>query len=112
MQFEPFKIDPDKLLLDPNNYRFHDLPNYRHVANRSRYAEDGVQERALALLQDTDSFELDALKDSIETNGFGFWCKFYEVYVFLAGEYALQILKQPGPRPKSPERWLLFRLVV
>jgi len=70
VQFNPLKIDPDKLLLDPNNYRFHDLQNYRQVPTRSRYAEDGVQERALALLQNTDSFELDALKDSIETNGF------------------------------------------
>ena len=70
MQFQQSKIEPEKLLLDPNNYRFHDLPNYRPVPNRARYAEPGVQERALALLQNTNSFELDALKDSIATNGF------------------------------------------
>jgi hypothetical protein len=70
MQFEQTDIAPDKLLLDPNNYRFLDLQNYRPVTKRSRYAEQGVQERALALLQNTDAFELDALKDSIVTNGF------------------------------------------
>jgi hypothetical protein len=62
-------IDPKELLLDPNNYRFLDVEGYRAV-NRARYAEPGVQERALALLQGTKSFELDALKDSIKTNGF------------------------------------------
>src|SRR4051794_11934706 len=70
MQFKQFKTNPGRLLLDPNNYRFHDLQDYRRVINRSRYAEPGVQQRALDLLQNTDSFELDALKDSIATNGF------------------------------------------
>ena len=42
MQIKPHKIAPSQLLLDPNNYRFHDLPGYRAV-NRARYAEPGVQ---------------------------------------------------------------------
>jgi hypothetical protein len=64
------QVAPARLLLDPNNYRFHDLVGYKPVANRNRYAEVGVQERALQLLQTTESFELGALKDSILTNGF------------------------------------------
>ncbi len=70
MQVETKSIEPELLLLDPNNYRFLDLEQYRRVANLARFAEDGVQDRALALLQTTKSFELDALKDSILTNGF------------------------------------------
>lgn len=68
MNFTPLDIPPARLLLDPNNYRFHDLPTYRAVSNRARYAEAGVQDRALGLLQTTDSFDLESLKDSIKTN--------------------------------------------
>jgi hypothetical protein len=70
MEVTQHKLAPDKLLLDPNNYRFHDLPGYKEVANRNRYSEDGVQKRALELLSDTEAFELESLKDSILTNGF------------------------------------------
>src|SRR5689334_18665722 len=70
MDVRQLSINPDNLLLDPNNYRFHDISGYRPVPNRSRYAEAGVQERALQLLQTTDSFELESLKDSIVTNGY------------------------------------------
>jgi len=70
MEIESRRVPPAQLLLDPNNYRFHDLSVYRPVGNRLRYAEAGVQEKALRLLQSTESFELGALKDSILTNGF------------------------------------------
>lgn len=70
MKFSPLDIPSQRLLLDPNNYRFHDLPAYREVSNRTRYAEPGVQDRALGLLQTTDSFDLESLKDSIKTNTF------------------------------------------
>jgi len=70
MKLESLKTSPKQLLLDPNNYRFHDIGNYRPVGSRSRYAEPGVQDKALSLLQTTESFELGALKDSILTNGF------------------------------------------
>ena len=69
MQIEARKIKPDDLLLDPNNYRFHDITGYRPV-NKLRYAEEGVQERALDLLTSTPGFELGALRDSIVSNGF------------------------------------------
>lgn len=68
MNFTALDIPPAQLLLDPNNYRFHDLSAYRPVSNRTRYAEAGVQDRALALLQTTDSFDLESLKDSVKTN--------------------------------------------
>ncbi|GGD86029.1 hypothetical protein GCM10010985_45760 [Caballeronia grimmiae] len=70
MQTVQLTVNPDQLLLDPNNYRFHDLPEYRSVPTRARYAEAGVQERALQLLQRTEAFELNALKDSIRSNGY------------------------------------------
>src|SRR5690348_14476520 len=69
MQIEARSVRPSQLLLDPNNYRFHDLPGYRAV-NRNRYAEKGVQDRALQFLRDTASFDLNALRDSIISNGF------------------------------------------
>ena len=69
MQTEPRRLSPSQLLLDPNNYRFHDLVGYSPV-NRARYAEVGVQNRALQFLKDTASFDLRALRDSIISNGF------------------------------------------
>jgi len=68
MKIEPRAVSPDQLLLDPNNYRFHDIAGYRPVT-RSRYAELGVQERALQFLRDP-SFDLNSLRDSILSNGF------------------------------------------
>ena len=68
MNFTQLNIPSARLLLDPNNYRFHDLATYRPVSIRTRYAEAGVQDRALGLLQTTDSFDLESLKDSIQTN--------------------------------------------
>ncbi|MBX3740105.1 MAG: hypothetical protein KF712_03870 [Akkermansiaceae bacterium] len=68
MNFNSLDIPSERLLLDPNNYRFHDLATYRPVPNHARYPEGGVQERALALLQTTDSFDLESLKDSITSN--------------------------------------------
>ncbi len=70
METRTAKLPPKQLLLDPNNYRFHDLPQYKRVANRARYAEEGVQNRAQSLLQDTESFDLSGLKDSILSNGY------------------------------------------
>ena len=69
MQVNALDLSPKQLILDPNNYRFHDLSGYKEVS-RSRYAEAGVQERALQFLRDTTSFNLGALRDSIISNGF------------------------------------------
>lgn len=70
MQFEKVEVSPIQLLLDPNNYRFHDIKGYKEVKQRARYPEPGVQDRALALLQETTTFDLGSLKDSIRTNGY------------------------------------------
>jgi hypothetical protein len=67
---ETHAVAPERLLLDPNNYRFHDVPGYKPVNQKSRYPEPGVQERAIQILQSTESFELGALRDSILSNGY------------------------------------------
>jgi len=69
MEVNELELSPSQLLLDPNNYRFHDLSGYKPVS-RTRYAEAGVQERALQFLRDTQSFNLGALRESIISNGF------------------------------------------
>ena len=69
MQINNLTLSPKQLILDPNNYRFHDLAGYKEVS-RTRYAEPGVQERALQFLRDTTSFNLAALRESIISNGF------------------------------------------
>jgi hypothetical protein len=69
MQFKSIHVSVSDLLLDPNNYRFQDLPNRRPVPN-NRFHEPGVQRRATMSLRDTPSFEVAALKESIRLNGF------------------------------------------
>ena len=69
MQVDTLELSPTQLLLDPNNYRFHDLTGYKEVS-KTRYAESGVQDRALQFLRDTTSFNLSALRESIISNGF------------------------------------------
>jgi hypothetical protein len=70
MEYDKVEIAPSQLLLDPNNYRFHDIRGYKEVKQKARYQEPGVQERALSLLQETTAFDLASLKDSIRTNGY------------------------------------------
>lgn len=70
MDYERIEVKPSQLLLDPNNYRFHDLVGYSEVKKRARYQEPGVQQQALKLLRDTTAFDLGSLKDSIRTNGY------------------------------------------
>jgi len=54
------------LLLDPNNYRFHDLKDFQPAAE-NRFHEDTVQGRALQRLKNDG---LDELKSSIASNGY------------------------------------------
>jgi hypothetical protein len=70
MEYQKAETTPAQLLLDPNNYRFHDIRGYKEVKQRSRYQEEGVQERALNLLLETTAFDLASLRDSIRTNGY------------------------------------------
>lgn len=69
MQLKPQKIRFTKLLFDPNNYRFLDLPKFRPI-DPSRAHEERVQEQAYKRLRDENEFEIKSLKHSILTNGF------------------------------------------
>ncbi len=69
MEYPQGKLKLGQLLLDPNNYRFLDLKEYV-FADRARYHEDGVQERAQRLVELDGQDELRALKESIEANGY------------------------------------------
>lgn len=105
MQLKTHTLSPSHLLLDPNNYRFHDLPGYRPV-NPVRYAEPGVQERALQFLMDTASFDLGALRDSIISNGF---VPFEQIVVesYKAGGKESQFLVIEGNRRAAAIRTIL-----
>jgi hypothetical protein len=70
VDYEKVDVTPAQLLLDPNNYRFHDLQGYNAVRKFGRYQEPGVQQQALKLLKETTAFDFSSLKDSIRTNGY------------------------------------------
>jgi hypothetical protein len=66
-EFQAQDIRIDKLLLDPNNYRFLDKRKFkRKVA--TRFHEESVQRATLDSLE--QSYQLDELKQSILTNGY------------------------------------------
>jgi hypothetical protein len=66
-EFRPQDIQLDKLLLDPNNYRFLDRKKFkRKVA--TRFHEESVQRSTLERLE--HSYQLEELKQSILTNGY------------------------------------------
>lgn len=69
MRLKPQKVEFSKLLFDPNNYRFLDLPKFRPI-DPNRAHEKRVQEQAYKRLRDDNEFEIKALKDSILANGF------------------------------------------
>ena len=60
-------VNTRDVLLDPNNYRFQDQPDYVRV-DPARYHEDAVQKKARQRLRGTDG--LAQLKASIQKNGF------------------------------------------
>lgn len=65
--FKEDNLNLDKLLLDPNNYRYQDDPNFVLV-DEKRFVEKGVQDRAFRRLRAEES--LLQLKNSLMTNGF------------------------------------------
>lgn len=69
MRLTSLQVSIEDILLDPNNYRFHDIPTWTPVDER-RYHEQRVQEAATRLLRSNGAFEVSQLKDSIRTNGF------------------------------------------
>ena len=70
MDMKELTLHPNQLLLDPNNFRFHDVAGYKRVSQAARYGERGVQDRALTLLEGTKSFDMGPLKESIRSNGY------------------------------------------
>lgn len=66
VDFRDHEVPVQNLLLDPNNYRFHDDPGFSR-ANDRRYHEDTVQARAYQRLSDDSLVQL---KNSILRNGF------------------------------------------
>lgn len=68
MQFIERNVSIDDLLLDPNNYRFHDQPSYK-IKQQDRFHEGKIQEETYKLLLE-GPFDVKSLRDSIFTNGF------------------------------------------
>src|ERR1017187_9065950 len=69
MTFKPVTAEIKNLLLDPNNYRFLDNPDYKkRLANR--YHDDSVQKATLRMLEKGHSYQLRDLRNSILTNGY------------------------------------------
>jgi len=69
MKYETGQCAIQSLLLDPNNYRFLDLEDYQPISDK-RYHEDTVQDRAYRFLKGRRYEDLQALKESIVTNGY------------------------------------------
>ncbi len=69
MRFELDDKSVDELLLDPNNYRFLDLPSWRR-RQRQRFHDPSVQEATLRLFESTPSYNLTELRESILANGY------------------------------------------
>lgn len=57
------------ILLDPNNYRFLDLPGWRR-RQENRFHNSSVQTATLRLLEENSKYNLDELRTSILANGY------------------------------------------
>jgi hypothetical protein len=66
-QFETKDVNLDRLLLDPNNYRFLDRKKFKKKA-AIRFHENTVQRATLDTLE--QAYQLDELKQSILVNGY------------------------------------------
>ena len=100
---EPKSITIEDMLLDPNNYRFHDLEGWKRV-EEPRYHERRVQQIALAFLQETPGFEVAELKDSIRTNGF---VPLEQIVVRQCATEPSKYVVVEGNRRVAAIRWLL-----
>lgn len=69
MTFNGKDIEVGKLLLDPNNYRFLDNPNYKKKL-KGKYHLPAVQGATLRLLEQDKRYQLSELKKSIMANGY------------------------------------------
>ncbi|MRJ09352.1 hypothetical protein EDL99_10850 [Ornithobacterium rhinotracheale] len=59
----------DRLILDPNNYRFIDKPDYKHIPVEQA-ADSRIQQRTINFLLGKNQQNIQDLIDSFRTNGF------------------------------------------
>ena len=69
MNYKTDRCAIQNLLLDPNNYRFLDQEDYQ-VVSEKRYHEITVQDKAYRFLKGRRYEDLQALKESVLTNGY------------------------------------------
>lgn len=69
MRFDIDEKPINQFLLDPNNYRFIDLPQWR-PRQQNRFHNASVQESTLRLLESITRFNLNELRRSILANGY------------------------------------------
>ena len=69
MKFTPRTLRVHDLLLDPNNYRFLNNPDYRKKLSK-RYHHQSAQDATLRMLERGHEYQLHALRESILTNGY------------------------------------------
>ena len=103
MKFETKKVKIEDLLLDPNNYRFHDLKGWKAIKD-DRFHEEKIQDNTKRLLRTTPSFELNLLKDSIRTNGF---VPLEQIVIRPYGPDSSKFVVVEGNRRISALQWLL-----
>src|SRR5665213_2252643 len=103
MQLVPRTAQIDSLLLDANNYRFHDLEGWNRVTD-NRFHETRIQANAERLLRDNRSFDLVQLKDSISTNGF---VPLEQIVVTSYPADATKYVVVEGNRRVAAIKWLL-----
>jgi len=69
MKFKVTDISIDKLLLDPNNFRFLDLPQWTR-RQKNRFHNQTVQDATLKLLETIPRYNLNELRKSFLSNGY------------------------------------------
>ncbi len=69
MEFTHDTKEIQNILLDPNNYRFLDLPSWQR-RQENRFHNSGVQDATVRLLKDNSKYNLEELRTSILANGY------------------------------------------
>lgn len=98
---QTLEIELDKLLLDPNNYRFAEAESYTKIAE-ARFGEESVQRRAEERLRRNEG--LVELKKSIVTNGF---LPIERIVVRRLSEDPEQYLVLEGNRRTAAAKWIV-----
>ena len=68
METKPIKKHLNRLLLDPNNYRFIDRPEYKPGSD-GQIAESRIQQRTAEFLKGRNNENIEDLINSFKTNG-------------------------------------------